>query len=238
MDYVFGGSLSLVEKPEAADAILVGGGDGFMLETIRKYYDFEKPFLGINCGTRGFLLNPLNGHTIHALEAHRYESIKIQKVAATVTFTDGRTEDGFFFNDLVLGGNILDYFSFDIVTQEASWNVKGTGLICNTPLGSTGYALNIGQPLLPLSSHMRGISWIAAAPFRYTFLHQQEITITASWKSVLLIWLDGYNDRRSNVVSVSIRPTDETVTLLFFDDVLFEEKRLVLALEKAGKGIV
>ena len=39
------------------EIIIVGGGDGFMLHTIKKYYKYKKPFYGINCGTFGFLLN-------------------------------------------------------------------------------------------------------------------------------------------------------------------------------------
>ena len=37
--------------------IVVGGGDGFMLKTIKKLYKYNKPFYGINCGSVGFLLN-------------------------------------------------------------------------------------------------------------------------------------------------------------------------------------
>ena len=34
-----------------SDYILVGGGDGFMLNCLKKYYKFNKPFYGINCGS-------------------------------------------------------------------------------------------------------------------------------------------------------------------------------------------
>ena len=37
--------------------IIVAGGDGFMLKTIKKFYKYNKPFYGINCGSVGFLLN-------------------------------------------------------------------------------------------------------------------------------------------------------------------------------------
>ena len=37
--------------------IVVAGGDGFMLRILKKYYNFKKPFYGINCGTVGFLMN-------------------------------------------------------------------------------------------------------------------------------------------------------------------------------------
>ena len=41
----------------ACDYIVVVGGDGFMLDILKKYQKFKKPFYGINTGKRGFLLN-------------------------------------------------------------------------------------------------------------------------------------------------------------------------------------
>ena len=40
-----------------SDCIVVCGGDGFMLNSLKKFSKFNKPFYGINCGTFGFLLN-------------------------------------------------------------------------------------------------------------------------------------------------------------------------------------
>ena len=34
--------------------IIVIGGDGFMLQTLKKYYKYNKPFYGMNSGTFGF----------------------------------------------------------------------------------------------------------------------------------------------------------------------------------------
>ena len=37
--------------------IIVIGGDGFMLQTLKKKYKLKKPFYGINSGNYGFLMN-------------------------------------------------------------------------------------------------------------------------------------------------------------------------------------
>ena len=39
-----------------ADTIVVAGGDGFMLNILKKYSKYKKPFYGINCGSYGFLI--------------------------------------------------------------------------------------------------------------------------------------------------------------------------------------
>ena len=45
--------------PKLSDVIVVFGGDGFMLQTLKKYQKYNKPFYGINRGTYGFLMNKL-----------------------------------------------------------------------------------------------------------------------------------------------------------------------------------
>jgi NAD+ kinase len=43
-----------------SNVIIVAGGDGLMLKTIKKYFRYNKPFYGINCGSVGFLMNKYN----------------------------------------------------------------------------------------------------------------------------------------------------------------------------------
>ena len=42
-----------------SDVLLVLGGDGFMLASLKKYQKYQLPFYGMNKGNRGFLLNKL-----------------------------------------------------------------------------------------------------------------------------------------------------------------------------------
>ena len=37
-----------------SNTIIVLGGDGFMLQSLKRYYKFNKPFYGINSGNYGF----------------------------------------------------------------------------------------------------------------------------------------------------------------------------------------
>ena len=43
--------------PKKSNVIVVVGGDGFMLQSLKKYQKYKKPFYGINKGTFGFLMN-------------------------------------------------------------------------------------------------------------------------------------------------------------------------------------
>ena len=46
-----------------SNLIIVIGGDGFMLETLKKYNKYKKPFYGINSGNYGFLMNKYSEKT-------------------------------------------------------------------------------------------------------------------------------------------------------------------------------
>ena len=47
-----------------ANVIIIAGGDGLMLATIKKYFKYNKPFYGINCGSIGFLMNKYSSKRI------------------------------------------------------------------------------------------------------------------------------------------------------------------------------
>ena len=48
-----------------SQVIVVVGGDGFMLQILKKYQKYQKPFYGMNRGTFGFLMNKFKLHDIY-----------------------------------------------------------------------------------------------------------------------------------------------------------------------------
>ena len=51
-----------------SNLIIVIGGDGFMLGSLKRYYKYKKKFYGINSGNYGFLMNKFSSkHTIKNL---------------------------------------------------------------------------------------------------------------------------------------------------------------------------
>ena len=64
---LFGRIISKKNKnypPKICDVIVVLGGDGFMLQTLKKFQKFNKPFYGINSGTFGFLMNKFKTYDV------------------------------------------------------------------------------------------------------------------------------------------------------------------------------
>ncbi len=148
-----------------SDIVVVAGGDGFMLKTIKKYYKYNKPFFGINCGSFGFLMN-------------KYISKKIQnKILKAKTTVINPLE----VNTININNKkntflaINELFMFRQSKQTAFVRLKinnnilikklvGDGVLVCTPAGSTAYNLSVNGPILSLNSKKLAITPIS--PFR------------------------------------------------------------------------
>jgi len=135
------------------DLIIVSGGDGSLLHAIQSYKDLNVPFLGIAAGTRNFLmkdmslLNIRNIQKINDINNLNMINIHTLSVSVNRVRTNGTENIIFkssFINDIVVGGSIMDFNSF----QFDNTNIKGMGLILSTPLGSTAFNANIDNEII------------------------------------------------------------------------------------------
>lgn len=145
-------SVTCVDSPKQADVIVPVGGDGTMLHAIRAHYELNKPFVGINAGTRGFLMNNLSdGETVVNLleEEIRYQTLWM--IEARIE-TESGTETIYGFNDIWVErteGQTLRMF-LQIDDKPPSAMIVGDGMLFCTPQGSTGYNLALrGKVILP-----------------------------------------------------------------------------------------
>ena len=150
---------------KACKVIIVLGGDGFMLQTLKKYQKYNKPFYGINRGSFGFLMN-------------KYKTSNISKIvseAKLLTISPlqmkALTKSGKFFTAIAINEVSL----LRQTKQTASLQVKNgkkilinklicDGVLISTPAGSTAYNLSVRGPILSLNSKKLAITPIS--PFR------------------------------------------------------------------------
>lgn len=235
-EFIEKGWLEIVDTTEASDVIIVWWWDGFMLNTMRRFHWLWKPFLWLNCGTLWFLLNSFNEDVSwDFFTQENLEETTVSPVQVILHMKDWLTKEWFFFNDCVVWWSVLDYVSFSVEHSSKTIDAKWTGLVINSMLWSTWYALNLGQPLIPVSSDLRWVVGIASAPFQYGFLEPERTIIKRSSRNDIVVGLDGYNGKYEGVEYIEILPSDQKNTLMFFKDHPFEEKRLLLAEEKLGR---
>lgn len=167
----------LADAPEKADYILVWGGDGFMLDAIKKYMSFGKPFFWVNCGTLWFLLNQVTNPSKLPRKKSEISTVSPAIIEVQLENTTGQKYTTICINDIMIWGNILDYYTFTVWSAKRKQHIKWSGFVISTSVWSTAYWLNLGWPLIPLHSKLRGTIWVAARPFQYKIMKPQKLTI-------------------------------------------------------------
>lgn len=221
---------NVVSDFDKANAILVWWWDGFMIHTMKKYFNNWKIFFGLNCGTLWFLLNDFDSelpNTLEKLDVVRWYCLDVE-----ILKNNRETIHTQAINDVVIWWNILDYFNFQIEWKSLSESIKWTWLIVSTSFGSSGYRLSNGWPVMPIQSEIFWIMWIAAKPFNYHILKNQNIKIISKWRQKTLVWIDWYYGKIDDVKEISIFPSKKYVELWFLLNKDFDTKRINLSNQK------
>ena len=148
-----------------SNIIIVLGGDGFMLQTLKKFYQFKKPFYGINSGNYGFLMNKFsNENFLKNLKTSN--SIKIHPLLMTVTTKSNLIKKSMAINEVSILRQNKQASSISITANKKNIikNLIADGVLVSTPAGSTAYNLSAHGPILNLDSNKLAVTPIS--PFR------------------------------------------------------------------------
>ena len=148
-----------------SNIIIVLGGDGFMLQTLKKLYKFKKPFYGINSGNYGFLMNKFsNKNFLKNLKTSN--SIKIYPLQMSVKTKNNQIKKSIAINEISIlrQGKQASSISITANKKNIIKNLVSDGVLVSTPAGSTAYNLSAHGPILNLDSNKLAITPIS--PFR------------------------------------------------------------------------
>ena len=179
-----------------SNIIIVVGGDGFMLQTLKKLYKFKKPFYGINSGNYGFLMNKFSNETI-IKNLNISNSIKIYPLQMTVINKNNKIKKSIAINEVSIlrQGKQASSISITANKKNIIKNLISDGVLVSTPAGSTAYNLSAHGPILNLDSRKLAVTPIS--PFR----PRRWKGITISDKSKILIKNLDINKRPINAVA-------------------------------------
>ena len=148
-----------------SNLVIVIGGDGFMLQTLKKFYKLKKSFYGINSGNYGFLMNKLSlKNTIKNLS--KAKMISISPLEMTVKNKSGFVKKCIAINEISILRQSRQAASLSINngSKKIIKQLISDGVLVSTPAGSTAYNLSVHGPILNLDSKKLSISPIS--PFR------------------------------------------------------------------------
>jgi NAD+ kinase len=145
--------------------IIVIGGDGFMLETLKKYKNFDKKFYGINSGSYGFLMNKFSSKKI-INNLTKANLITISPLEMIVKNKNNIIKRSIAINEVSILRQSRQAASL-LIKQGKTIIIKklvSDGVLVSTPAGSTAYNLSVHGPILSLNSKKLSIAPIS--PFR------------------------------------------------------------------------
>lgn len=156
---ILSSTYSFVTEKEA-DVIVCLGGDGFMLHCLHNYMHLNKPLYGINCGSRGFLLNEKKDNIDLISDIKNSSTFNLYPLLTTFTNVKGETNSAFAFNEVSFLRGLARSSHLDIYVNGNKRMEKliGDGLLIATPAGSTAYNRSCGGNILSTSSNMLALT--------------------------------------------------------------------------------
>lgn len=153
---------------EQADAVVVLGGDGFMLQTLHQMLANGRviPAYGINMGTVGFLMNRYRNSKKLLEKINKARAIAVQPLRMEAVTHSGKREHYYAINEVSLLRETRQTAKIEVTVNEKVRieELACDGVLVATPAGSTAYNLSAAGPILPLDSQLLALTPIS--PFR------------------------------------------------------------------------
>ena len=144
---------------------IVIGGDGFMLQTLKKNKNSKKSFYGVNSGNYGFLMNKFSSKNI-IKNLNKAKLISISPLEMHVRNNKNQIKKHIAINEVSILRQSRQAASLSINhgSKQVIKKLVSDGVLVSTPAGSTAYNLSVHGPILSLNSKKLSISPIS--PFR------------------------------------------------------------------------
>ena len=146
-----------------SNLIIVIGGDGFMLQTLKKNKNSQKKFYGINSGNYGFLMNKFSSKNI-INNLSKANMVSISPLEMTVKNKNNQFKKSIAINEVSVLRQSRQAASISIKqgSRQIIKKLVSDGVLVSTPAGSTAYNLSVHGPILSLHSKKLSISPISA----------------------------------------------------------------------------
>jgi NAD+ kinase len=152
-------------SPSRADVVVALGGDGLMLQTLRKAMKAGKPIYGMHRGTIGFLMNEFHDRGLRE-RLQAAETTIIHPLVMRVHDVKGKLHEHYAVNEVSLFRQTYQVarLAISVDGKERLPELMGDGVLVATPAGSTAYNLSAQGPIIPIDASLLALTPIS--PFR------------------------------------------------------------------------
>lgn len=148
-----------------ADVVVALGGDGAMLDTLRRRFKDRKPVYGMHRGTVGFLMNEYNEEDLPE-RLNAAERVTLSPLQMSATDMEGEVHHHLAINEVSLLRQTAQTAKVRILVdgRERLAELTCDGIMVATPAGSTAYNLSAHGPILPICADLLALTPIS--PYR------------------------------------------------------------------------
>lgn len=210
------------EAVKNASLIIIIGGDGTILHAARMIEHDDKPLLGINLGTKGFMaaLEPDELELIRDAVKGNYLSSYRMMIDVELIRNGKVIYADCGLNDVVIHGmgDCIKLTAWG--DNDRVMSFSGDGIIISTPTGSTGYSMSAGGPIVepeaknfiisPICAHVIGSKNFVLNPERTITVKAEKIHDRHAFVSV--DGSDGVEIHNEDIISV--RQSKKTMNLI------------------------
>ena len=206
---------------DSADVIVALGGDGAMLDAMRRRFGDQKPVYGMNRGTVGFLMNQYSEDDLPT-RIDRAELASVSPLRMSATDIAGNRHDHLAINEVSMLRQTSQTAKLKIIIdgKQRIEELACDGLMVATAAGSTAYNLSAHGPILPIGANLLALTPVSAfRPRRWRgalLRHDAQIEVEVVSPHLRPVSASADNQEVRNIVNVSIHEeTSLHLTMLF-----------------------
>ena len=215
-----------------ADIVVALGGDGFILETLRRRLKDKKPVYGMNRGTIGFLMHDYEESGL--LERLKVaEPVRVRPLVARCETMSGEIELERAFNEVSLIRQSAQSARLRIIVDgaERMADLLCDGVMVATPAGSTAYNFSAHGPILPINARLLALTPVSAfRPRRWRgalLPHSAQVRIEVLEPELRAVSAAADNREIRDIRAVDIKEeTSAALTVLFDQGHALDERIL------------
>ncbi len=210
------------------DLVVSIGGDGTMLNAIRKHFAEEVPFIGINTGSLGFLPTISSDSLdafIDVIKEGKYTISHYPVIKVDVETIKGQKSTCFAFNEVVVKQAEPRLMRAEIYVDDKIFNhFSGDGLIVATPAGTTGYGIWVGGAamhpdvkglqLIPMNANDCAINHPIKTPIVLPEKTKLDVVINRPLYAAVVVGCDGVKAAKQAAKAVHIELFEKPVLIL------------------------
>jgi NAD+ kinase len=206
-----------------ADIVVALGGDGHMLDVLRKRMGDGKPVYGMNRGTIGFLMNEFSEEDL-PVRLSRAVPVAVHPLLMRAHTLDGTIEERRAINEVSLLRQTAQTARLKIVIDDL---VRMEELFCDgvlvaTPAGSTAYNFSAHGPILPIGARLLALTPISAfRPRRWrgaVLPHEAKVRFEVLDAGLRPVSAAADNQEVRDVAAVEVSEDNSVTLTMLFDE--------------------